>query len=207
MPYTYSHHHIYIAPETADSQSKTLILLHGTGGNEHDLVPLAQRMIPGCGILGIRGNVSENGMARYFRRLSEGVFDVVDLQKRAVELATFIREASGKYGIDLSEACAIGYSNGANIATAMHFLEPGLLTKSIHFRPMVPLVPETAPDLSGTRVLLTFGSFDPLMPTGEEDRLTGLFEQYGSSVTSHTEQTGHQLVGGDIDKAIAWLNG
>jgi phospholipase/carboxylesterase len=206
MNYTNPHKHIYTAPLSPSGNIDTLILLHGTGGNEHDLVPLAQQMIPGCGILGIRGNVSENGMPRYFRRLSEGVFDLDDLRLRAMELASFIKEATQEYGINLNKACAVGYSNGANIASAVHFLSPGLLKHSIHFRPMVPLVPEAAPDLSGIRVLLTFGAFDPLMPPGEKGRLTGLFEQYGSSVTSHIEQTGHQLVGGDIEAAVAWIN-
>jgi len=207
MTFTYPHKHVYIKPEAENDQIDTLILLHGTGGTENDLIPIAQRIAPGSGILGIRGNVSENGMARYFRRLSEGVFDLEDLQKRAVELSTFIREAAEAYDINLKKTCAVGYSNGANIATAVHFLDPGVLRLSIHFRPMVPFVPPGPVDLTGTRVLLSFGTFDPLMPRGEEERLSNLFQGFGSGVTVHTEQTGHQLVGGDLEKAAEWLIG
>src|SRR2546427_8680531 len=129
------------------SSSRTLLLLHGTGGNERDLIPLGGALDPNASLLGPRGKVLENGMPRFFRRLAEGVFDLEDLKHRTNELADFVTAAAQHYGFASDEVVAVGYSNGANIAASMLLLRPKILSTAILFRAMVPLVPETQPNL------------------------------------------------------------
>lgn len=197
MTYTFPHEHIFIRSKSSD-QSNVLILFHGTGGNERDLIPIAEKIAPDFNYLGVRGNVNEGGMPRFFRRLAEGVFDEADIIERASQLNSFLREAAQEYGFDLSRSAALGYSNGANIISAINFLHPGAFRKSILLRPMTPLVPEVAADLSGHKVLLSFGTHDPLMPPGEVDKLSGLYQKYGADTKVHIEHAGHQLVHQDI---------
>jgi phospholipase/carboxylesterase len=154
----------------------TLLLLHGTGGNEEDLIPLAYELDPRAAILSPRGKVLENGVApRFFRRLAEGVFDLEDLKFRTNELADFVNDASKTYGFDLQRAIAVGYSNGANIAASILLLRPEILSSSILFRGMVPLVPETLPDLSNKHILMSSGVYDPIVSRQDAEKLFGLF--------------------------------
>jgi phospholipase/carboxylesterase/glyoxalase family protein len=183
----------------------TLLLLHGTGGDEHDMVPLGGLM-PGANLLSPRGKVLENGMPRFFRRLAEGVFDIEDLKLRAAELADFVTASAAHYGFDPSRVVAMGFSNGANIASALMLLRPGLLTGAVLFRAMVPL--ETDPGsgaLSGTRVLISNGEVDPIVPREETERLARLLQRAGATVEVHWQPAGHQLMPADFAVAKAWL--
>jgi phospholipase/carboxylesterase len=204
MSYTFPHKHIYL-PSDDIADKRIILLFHGTGGNEHDLIPIARKIAPGAGIFGVRGNISEQGMPRFFRRLEEGVFDEVDIHNRSAELHKFLGEAAEFYDFDTDNLISVGYSNGANIATAINFLHPGLLKKNILLRPMTPLIPEVKPDLSGTSVFLSFGGIDQLMPTGETDKLSKLYKDFGANVKVNIEPTGHQLSHIDLEKAAIWL--
>jgi phospholipase/carboxylesterase len=205
MSFTHPHH--YHLERSADSnERRVLIHFHGTGGTERDLLPLAKQLLSGVNYLGIRGNISEHGMPRFFRRLAEGVFDEADIITRSGDLHSFITEIVEKENLDLSNSVAMGYSNGANIITAINFLHPGLFATSVLLRPMTPLVPENAPNLSGTKVWMSFGSGDPLMPHGETEKLSGLYTKYGTELTVNIEQAGHQLIQNDLIKAHAYLN-
>ena len=186
-------------------ESPTLLLLHGTGGNEQDLLPLAAELIPGAGVLSPRGKVLERGMPRVFRRLSEGVFDIEDLRFRTAELADFIAEAAAHYGFDRSRITAAGFSNGANIAGSLVLLRPGVLQRALLFRAMVPLVPEPLPSLPRTRVLVSNGRADPLVTESETGRLVGLLKDAGADVTLAWQNAGHHLVQDDLARAREWL--
>ena len=187
------------------AESRTLLLLHGTGGNEDDLIPLGHALLPGAALLSPRGQVLERGMPRFFRRLAEGVFDEPDLRARTAELAEFVESATASYGIDARRIIAVGFSNGANIAASLLLLRPGVLAGAVLFRAMVPLVPEVRPDLHGTRVLIGSGRGDPLVPVSDVERLAAMLEEGGAEVTIHWENAGHQLTQGDVDAARAWL--
>ncbi len=204
MTFTHPHQHFF-QKSTNPEEKRVLLLFHGTGGNEMDLIPLAERILPGVSYLGIRGNVIEHGMPRFFKRLSEGIFDEADIKLRAHELDSFIREAATSFGFSSENVMALGYSNGANIITALNFLHPGLISTSLLLRPMTPLVPANAPDLSNSNVWLSFGSVDPLMPPGEIEKLSGLYTEYGANLTVNIEQAGHQLVQNDLTKASEFL--
>src|SRR6266702_2900982 len=156
------------------SSNRTLLLLHGTGGNERDLIPLGRELDSRAALLSPRGKVLENGMPRFFRRLAEGVFDLEDLKKRTNELADFVAAAGQRYGFAADNVVAVGYSNGANIAASMLLLRPEILHAAILFRAMVPLVPDNLPDLSSVRVWIGAGNQDPIVPTSEAHRLVEL---------------------------------
>jgi phospholipase/carboxylesterase len=195
--------HVFQPPATPDAP--TLLLLHGTGGNEHDLVPLARMLAPGGGVLSPRGKVLEHGMPRFFRRLAEGVFDIEDLKKRTVELAEFIASARDKYELDGSRIIAAGFSNGANIAASLLLLRPGTIGGAILFRAMVPLVPDPLPSIPGTPVLLSNGRQDPLVSAAETERLASLLRSAGADVTLVWQNAGHQLTEGDLEQARQWV--
>src|SRR5437773_5009241 len=165
------------------SSNRTLLLLHGTGGNERDLIPLGRELAPNASLLSPRGKVLENGMPRYFRRLAEGVFDLEDLKKRTHELADFVVSAVAHYKIDIENMIAVDYSNGANIAASLLLFRPEILSAAILFRAMVPLIPETQPDLSPVRVWIGAGSIDPIVPASETKRLSELLRGAGADVT------------------------
>src|SRR5881275_2857001 len=145
------------------ASDRTLLLLHGTGGNEHDLIPLGRELDPNASLLSPRGKILENGMPRFFRRLAEGVFDLEDLKNRTDELADFVVAAAQHYGFAADKVVAAGYSNGANIAASMLLLRPEILSAAILFRAMVPLIPERQPNLSRVRVWIGAGTDDPII--------------------------------------------
>jgi predicted esterase len=182
-----------------------LLLLHGTGGNEHDMLPLAPRLAPGAGILSPRGKVLEQGRPRFFRRIAEGVFDVEDLKVRTEELAEFIRESAERYEFSTSSLIAVGFSNGANIAGGLLLLRPDVLGGAILFRAMVPLTPDPLPAIPHTPVLISNGETDPLVSAEETERLAGLLRAGGASVTVEWQPVGHQLTDGDLTTAREWL--
>jgi predicted esterase len=190
---------------TRGTSPTTLLLLHGTGGDERDLLPLADMLLPDASVLSPRGQVLENGMPRFFRRLSEGVFDEADLRRRAGDLARFVESAASRRGFDAANVIAIGFSNGANIASAVMLLHPGTLAGAIVIRGQVPLVPDPLPALVGTRVLISNGRSDPLVSPEETERLAALLREAGASVTLEWQPGGHQLTQADLEAARAWL--
>jgi predicted esterase len=187
------------------SSPRTLLLLHGTGGNERDLIPLGRELDPNAAVLSPRGKVLENGMPRFFRRLAEGVFDVEDLKYRANELADFVSAAAQHYGLARDNLVAVGYSNGANIAAAMLLLRPETLPIAILFRAMVPLHPEKLPNLSSARVWIGAGDRDPIVPASETKSLVELLRRAGADVTIRFAKAGHGLTKGDLEAAREWL--
>jgi phospholipase/carboxylesterase len=187
------------------SSPRTLLLLHGTGGNERDLIPLGRELDPNAALLSPRGKVLENGMPRFFRRLAEGVFDVEDLKYRTNELADFVFAAAQHYGFSTDELVAVGYSNGANIAASMLLLRPEIMRAAILFRAMVPLIPDKLPDLSSVRVWIGAGDQDPIVPASETKRLVELFRRAGADVTIRFANAGHGLTNDDLDAARQWL--
>jgi phospholipase/carboxylesterase len=184
-----------------------LLLLHGTGGSEDDLVPLGRDLAPGAAILSPRGKVSEYGAARFFRRLAEGVFDQEDLVFRTHELADFVENASEEYGFDLSKLVAVGYSNGANIAASLMLLHPDLLRAAVLFRAMVPFEPEETPDLSGMRVFLSAGRRDRMIPPQNTERLAEILREAGADLDLRWRDTGHPLTYEEVAEARDWLAG
>ena len=200
--------HKFIPSEgSKDQNSVTLLLLHGTGGDETDLIPIARMLdITNASILSPRGKVIENGMPRYFRRLSEGIFDIEDLKFRTNELAEFVQNASKTYAFNLNRIVAIGYSNGANIAASVLLLRPEILSNAILFRPMIPLVPNTLPKLSSKRVLISAGSHDPIVASYQTKDLFDLLEKVGAKVSIQWQNSGHELTQRDIVAARKWLS-
>jgi predicted esterase len=195
--------HVFLPPSAPDAP--VLLLLHGTSGNEHDLLPLAQAFAPGAGILSPRGKVLEHGMPRFFRRLSEGVFDIPDLTHRAGELADFITESAAAYRFSTTRLVAVGFSNGANIAGALLLLRPEVLSGAILFRAMVPLTPDALPRMPKTPVLISNGTADPIVSTGETERLASLLRSVGAEVTVAWQASGHDLTENDVTTAREWL--
>jgi phospholipase/carboxylesterase len=196
--------HRYLPGE--DESGPTLLLLHGTGGNEEDLIPLGQELAPGAAILSPRGKVLEFGAPRFFRRLAEGVFDLEDLIFRTHELAEFIEAASEEYGFDLSKLVAVGYSNGANIAASTILLHPGLLRAVVLFRAMVPFEPEETPDLSGMPVFMAAGRRDTMIPPDNAQRLAEILAEAGADVDLRWRDTGHPLTYEEVGEAKEWLS-
>ena len=189
-------------PGTSD---RTLLLLHGTGGNEHDLIPLGRELDPNAALLSPRGKVLENGMPRFFRRLAEGVFDLEDLKRRTNELADFVAAATKHYKLASEQIVAVGYSNGANIAASMLLLRSEILWAAILFRPMVPLVPDNLPELSSIRVWIGAGNQDPIIPTSETQRLVEFLRSAGAEVTIRFSNASHGLINAEIETARSWI--
>ncbi len=183
----------------------TLLLLHGTGGDEHDLLPLGRALDPGAALLSPRGKVLENGMPRFFRRLAEGVFDEDDVRRRAHELADFIAEARDAYG--LAAPTALGYSNGANIAAAVLVLRPEALAGAVLLRPMMPLKNVSPPDLAGKPILLVSGLADPIAPARSVEPLRSALADAGAAVEHRVLPTGHALTRDDLEVTRHWLDG
>jgi predicted esterase len=185
--------------------NRTLLLLHGTGGNENDLIPLGRELDPNASLLSPRGKILENGMPRFFRRLAEGVFDVEDLKQRTNELADFVGRATQHYELATEQLFAVGYSNGANIAASVLLLRPKILRAAILFRAMVPLVPEKLPNLSSVRVWIGAGDQDPIIRASDTQRLVELFRRAGADVTIRFLEGGHEMTRDDVDAAREWL--
>jgi phospholipase/carboxylesterase len=193
--------HVFVPGET----DYTLLLLHGTGGDEHNLIPLGRELNPRATLLSPRGKVLEHGAPRFFRRLAEGVFDEEDLIRRTHELADFIAAAAAKYGFDPAKVYAAGFSNGANIAASLLLLRPEALAGAALLRPMVPLVPETPPVLEGRPVLIAAGHLDPIVPAENSRSLAELLRGAGAKVTLRFENAGHGLTPYTVDTARHWL--
>jgi phospholipase/carboxylesterase len=185
----------------------TLLLLHGTGGNEQDLIPIGRELYPRAAILSPRGKVLESGMPRFFRRLAEGVFDIEDLKFRTHELADFVENASKVYGFDLRYLVSVGYSNGANIASSLMLLHPEVMSSAVLFRAMIPFMPERVPNLSAKDIFLGSGENDPIVPREQTETLFRLFEEAGANIVLHWQKnSGHELGYDEISAAREWLS-
>jgi phospholipase/carboxylesterase/glyoxalase family protein len=195
---------VHIFKPAQNPGAPTLLLLHGTGGDENDMVPLGG-LAPGAALLSPRGKVLENGMPRFFRRISEGVFDIDDLKFRAGELADFVAAAAAHYRFDPSRVIAMGFSNGANIASATLLQRPGVLKGAILLRGMVPFEPDSAPSPTPVRVLISNGRMDPIVSPEETERLARLLQRAGADVEVHWQPAGHQLMPSDFAVAKTWL--
>ncbi len=187
------------------SSSATLLLLHGTGGNEDDLLPLGRELAPNAALLSPRGRVLERGMPRFFRRLAEGVFDQQDLALRTDELVAFIAAAASQYRFDAGKVIAVGYSNGANIAASVLLRHPGALAGAVLFHPMVPFEPSPLPSLPGTPVFISAGTADAMVPRPLTERLAELLRSSAGRVDIHWEDGGHELSRSEVDGARDWL--
>jgi len=187
------------------NSNRTLLLLHGTGGNERDLIPLGRELDPDASLLSPRGKILEDGMPRFFRRLAEGVFDLEDLKTRTNELADFVAGAVRHYKLSAEDIVGVGYSNGANIAASMLLLRPEIMHAAILFRAMVPLVPDKMPDLSSVHVWIGAGDQDPIIPPSAAQRLVELLRQGSADVTIRFFNAGHGLTNSEIEIAGQWL--
>lgn len=185
---------------------RTLLLLHGTGADENDLIPLARQLAPHDNLLSPRGKVSEMGALRYFRRHAPGVFDLEDLHHRTVELAAFLDEAAARYGFDRTRVIALGYSNGANIATSLLFERPEAIAHAVLLRAVLPFEPKDAPKLHGRDVLLLAGERDPYSGRAMTDKLAAILETGGARVETHYADAGHELTAHDLGHAQRWLS-
>jgi phospholipase/carboxylesterase len=193
--------HQYV-PAT-DRTRAPVLLLHGTGGDEDDLLPFGERLAPGAALLSPRGKVSENGAPRFFRRLAEGVFDLEDLKARTLELGDFIERARKTYG--LTKPVALGFSNGANIAAALLLTRPETLAGAVLLRAMTPFEPAALPDLGGIPVLMLSGADDPIVPPENRDRLAEILKAAGAAVTHEVVPAGHNLSPQDLAAAERWF--
>lgn len=192
-------------PAATDSAAPVLLLLHGTGGSEEDLLELGAALYPGAPLLSPLGQVRENGMPRFFRRKAEGVFDVEDLIHRTHELAEFVQAAAERYQFAGRKIVAVGYSNGANIAASMLLLRPEMLAGAVLLRAMVPLQPESLPKLNGVPVLLANGRHDPLIPVENAERLAAMLRGSGAEVSLRWSESGHQLESSEVQEAKRWM--
>ncbi len=194
-------------PAAEGAGEATLLLLHGTGGNENDLLPLGRAISASASLLSPRGKVLEHGMPRFFRRLAEGVFDHDDLVARSNELADFVIAAAAHHRFDPARVVAVGFSNGANIAAAILLLRPDVLAGAILLRPMVPFVPEQLPSLRGRRVLVAAGKGDPVVPARQSEILADMLREAGADVTLHWSPGAHGLERADLAAAAEWWRG
>jgi phospholipase/carboxylesterase len=185
---------------------RTLLLLHGTGGDETDLLPIGKLVEPNASLLSPRGKVLENGMPRYFRRFAEGVFDVKDLKLRTAELAIFVMKAADRYKFSTSDILALGFSNGANIAASLLFLRPEILQGAILIRSSSPFEPESIPKLSRKKVLMLSGRYDPITPREKVMELADLLKKSGATVALDWVEASHGLTDEDIHITKRWLS-
>jgi predicted esterase len=199
--------HRYVPPESGSELAggTTLLLLHGTGGDENDLIPLGRSLLPGAGLLSPRGKVLERGAPRFFRRLAEGVFDLEDLARRTEELASFVEAATAAYGLERDGIVAAGFSNGANIAGSLLLRRPGLLRGAVLLSPMVPYEPEELPNLDGTSVFIGAGRSDPIAPAVQVERLASMLRDAGADVAVHWQNAGHTVTKDELDAAQRWI--
>jgi predicted esterase len=200
------HHYVPPSAEGETAGGTTLLLLHGTGGDEQDLLPLGRALLPGAAMLSPRGKVLERGAPRFFRRLAEGVFDQEDLLHRTHELARFISAAVTNYELAADGIVAVGFSNGANIAASLLLRTPGVLRGAILLSPMLPFEPETLLDLHGTAVFIGAGRADPIAPAEQAERLADVLRSAGADVTLHWTTGGHGITKGEVDAAREWIS-
>lgn len=196
----------HIFQQGSNPNAPILLMLHGTGGDEHSLMPLAAMIDPEASVLSVRGNILENGMPRFFKRLSEGVFDEEDLIFRTKELKQFIDEVAEQYGFDRGKVVAIGYSNGANIAASLLFHYSDVLLGAILHHPMVPLRNIELPQLNGVSCFISAGENDMMCHPAETEELAALLTSVGGDVMLHWERNGHQLTRTEIEAAREWYN-
>ena len=199
--------HKFVPAQKGEPHPVTLLLLHGTGGDENDLLSLGSELWPGAALLGVRGKVLENGMPRFFRRIREGVFDVEDLKFRTDELAEFIKAASKQYDFSTERLIAVGYSNGANIAASLILTHPHYLAAVVLFRVMVPFTPEIIRNFRNLPVFIGAGARDPIVPRGQPEQLEGIFESGGADVTLFWHRGGHELGEDDVEAAAVQRHG
>ena len=195
--------HRFVSAQTPEAP--TLLLLHGTGGNENDLLPVGGMLAERAALLSPRGKVVEHGMPRFFRRLAEGVFDHEDLMRRTHELAGFVERAVDEYDIDQRRLFAVGFSNGANIAASLLLAYPRLLAGAVLLRAMVPFEPDSAPDLSGIPVYLAAGRSDQMVPPENTERLAQVLREAGADVTLDWQPGGHGIGPDEIQAAQNWF--
>ena len=199
-----AYHHIFQAG--SNPSAPPLLLLHGTGGDENDLLPLGATLSPGSALLSPRGDVLEHGAPRFFARLAEGVFDPAEVTRRTQGLADFIIAAAQQYGLDRRQLTAVGFSNGANIAATILQLRPEAFGAAILIRPMVVLnQPAGAGTLAGKRVLISSGNRDPIVPNDHPPRLAALLRAGGADVTVAIHAASHGLMPADLQAAQRWL--
>ena len=190
--------HVHRWEPASRADAPTLLLLHGTGGDENDLIPLGRMLSPGAGMLSVRGNVLEHGAPRFFRRLAEGVFDIEDLHRRTTELADFVAAASAHYGFSLPSLYAVGYSNGANVAASVLLSRPETLAGGVLYRAMVPFEPTGQVHAGGKRVLISAGEFDPMLPRSGSERLAAILRDGGADVELAWQPASHGLTQQDV---------
>ena len=195
--------HVFVPAEKPTSP--TLLLLHGTGGDERDLLPLGRELWPGAALLGIRGKVLENGMPRFFRRFAEGVFDVEDLKVRTNELTQFIEAAAEHYAFNKQHLVGVGYSNGANIAASLILVNPHSLAAGVLFRAQVPFTPDLVRNFSELSVFIAAGIRDPIVPRDRTEQLAAILESGGADVSMFWHKGGHELGDDDVTAAKTWL--
>ncbi len=183
----------------------TVLALHGTGGSESDLIPLALDLFPGASVLSPRGHISENGAARFFRRFGEGRFDLENLHEETGHLADFVAASAQKYGFDSHEVVALGYSNGANIAASLLLSRPETLSGAILLRAMTPFTPDKIPDLRDRPVFLAAGRHDPIVPMENVDNLARMLETARADVTLRFENAAHNLSSAEIEAARTFI--
>ena len=201
----YTHRFLPPSPDGGEAARTTLLLLHGTGGDENDLLPLGRVLLPGAALLSPRGNVSEHGMARFFRRIAEGVFDQEDLARRTGELASFIDAAATEYGFDRDRVVAVGFSNGANIAASLLLSRAGALRGAVLLSPMLPFEPSAHPALKGTHVFIGAGLNDPIAPPAQAQRLADVLRDAGAEVELHWTPGSHSVTPDEVQGARAWM--
>jgi phospholipase/carboxylesterase len=187
------------------TKSRTLLLLHGTGGDENDLIPVGKTLDPDANLLSVRGRVDENGANRFFRGFGEGVFDQENMRQVTAALAEFIGAASLRYGFDTKNLFAVGFSNGANIGASLLMRHPEVLAGGVLIRAMVPFEPSSPVDLAGVRLLLSSGAYDPMVPRAAAERLAAIFVQGGADVEHVWAPVGHNLTREELDHARDWL--
>ncbi len=198
------HRFVPASGDPAGAGATTLLLLHGTGGDEEDMLALGRRLLPGAALLSPRGRVLEGTMPRFFRRHAEGVLDQDDLRARTEELATFVDRAAAAYGVPRAGVIAAGFSNGANIAASLLLRKGAVLRGAVLLSPMLPFEPPRLPDLAGVAVFVGAGRADPMVPAAQVERLAGLLREAGAEVTVHWHPGGHGLTPGEVDAARDW---
>jgi predicted esterase len=195
----------YLADPGSGPDGPALLMLHGTGGGEHEMLAFGRSLLPGAPVLAPRGRISEGGAARFFSRTPQDPFRFPDLPERIDELAGFVRAAVPAEGLEGRPLVAVGYSNGANAAAALMLRHPGLLAGGALLRPMLPAPAPAGLDLAGTLVLLLGGRADTMIPPDRVGALGEALRGAGADVQEHWAPTGHGLTQGDLDAAAAFV--